>query len=85
MGLWNVEDGPGQSSCPLKGTGLALEDLPPAVPAPVGDPDAVQLFIRRAGEDDVNIGEPVSRADAREFCSRDDTHGPGWFIGYDRQ
>jgi hypothetical protein len=95
MGLSNVEYEPGQSSCAvcgdiaqpgitrITGAEVVYPDLPPTVP--VGDPDAVQLFLRRAGEDDMNIGKPVSEADAREFCSRDDTHGRGWFIGYDRK
>lgn len=44
--------------------------------------NARQLVIFRFKEENIPLGEPVSLADAQEYCSRDDTHGDGWFVGF---
>lgn len=32
----------------------------------------------------VVLREYVTLADAKEYCNREDTHGRGWFVGFDR-
>jgi hypothetical protein len=43
---------------------------------------ALILFRRTLGP--VLLAESVSLEDAVEYVNRDDTHGPGWFVGRDK-
>jgi len=54
--------------------------LPDVPEEGTGDRDLI--LMRYDGESTV-IAENVTLADAQAYCSRDDTHGEGWFVGYD--
>lgn len=58
----------------------------PELPEEYDGPGARQLVLFRQSLSDENIvlADRVSLDDAREYCSREDTHGPGWFVGFDR-
>lgn len=55
----------------------------PELPEEYYGPDAKQLVLFRQDLSDENIviAGSVSLPDAREYCSREDTHGNGWFVG----
>jgi hypothetical protein len=57
-------------------------DLPPFPPQYDGD-DARVLFLAVQGRGRVDLCNGVSPADAKAYCSREDTHGTGWFVGFD--
>lgn len=59
-----------------------LPELPD--PAEDADPEARQLWIFRQSDERLELGWPVSLTDAQEYCEREDTHGDGWFVGYNR-
>jgi hypothetical protein len=42
------------------------------------------LILFRRNKVSILLVEYVSLDDAKEYCSQDDTHGDGWFIGFDR-
>lgn len=52
----------------------------PELPEAYDGPDARQLWLFRERLEDqkVPLGEPVSLADAQEYCQREDTHGSDW-------
>jgi hypothetical protein len=64
----------------------------PELPDPVENPDEYEddgalkrLIIFQHGEERIYLDGLVTREDARAYCSRDDTHGDGWFVGsFDR-
>jgi hypothetical protein len=58
----------------------------PELPSPTeeDDTEARQLWIFRQDHERLELGYPVTYDDAREYCSREDTHGEGWFVGFDR-
>jgi hypothetical protein len=67
--------------------GIELPDLPPALPSE--DSEARNLFLftwNNPSEMLLGSSYPygVSLEDARDYCSREDTHGDGWFVGFDR-
>jgi hypothetical protein len=59
-------------------TAYQLPELPAA--APKGDRSTRQLVLFRHNREGILLGEPVSDADARRYCSRPDCHGNGWFV-----
>jgi len=64
---------------------LAEYDLPDLPYATYDDdPEARLLWIFRQDDGKLALGWPVSYDDARAYCSREDTHGDGWFVGFDR-
>jgi hypothetical protein len=42
------------------------------------------LILRREHDDSILLREYVPLEDAKEYCQREDTHGDGWFVGFDR-
>lgn len=58
-----------------------MPDLPELPEEGMGD-RMVILF--RVHDVPVVLAEYVLLEDAREYASRDDTHGEGWFVGFDR-
>lgn len=54
----------------------------PAVPHEhVGDRD---LILFRQDQPNAIIAEEVTLEDAQRYCSREDTNGDGWFVGFDK-
>ena len=43
--------------------------------------DTVELMLFRQDDANLHLGY-VTRQDAQEYASRDDTHGDGWFVGF---
>lgn len=66
---------------------IEMYDLP-ELPEPVDDPDEyeegalAQLVIFRQGDEKLYLDGEVTLADAQDYCSREDTHGDGWFAGF---
>ncbi len=53
----------------------------PELPEESDADDAVilVLFLEQSGNQKLRL---VSPEDAKEYCTRDDTHGDGWFVGW---
>lgn len=41
-----------------------------------------ELYLARFNEASITLKGDISLEDAQDYCSRGDTHGPGWFVGY---
>lgn len=55
------------------------------VPSPVPAAWPIYRVVRfyKSGRGPRTIKQGLTRAEAQEHCSRDDTHGPDWFDGFD--
>lgn len=54
----------------------------PELPEAYDGEDSAQLVLFRENDSNIVLAESVSIPDALEYCSREDTHGGGWFAGY---
>jgi hypothetical protein len=70
---------------PVETTEEIMQDyeLPQLPPAYYG-PGARQLRLFRMRGGTADLGEPVSLEDAKEYCDLEETHGDGWFVGFDQ-
>jgi hypothetical protein len=60
---------------------LAKYGLPAVPEEGTGDRN---LHVFRSGEEKLLIAENVTLESAQEYCSREDTHGNGWFVAFNR-
>jgi hypothetical protein len=65
--------------------GLELPDFPDETDASDTTDELAELFLSRFNGEKVYFGFLITVADAQEYCSRDDTHGSGWFVGWYRR
>lgn len=42
----------------------------------------VWLILFQPEQESITLAGDILRADAQEYCQRDDTHGDGWFTGF---
>jgi hypothetical protein len=66
----------------------ALEDYDlPELPdlADDSETETAQLVLFRFDQERIVLGDGYTIAGAQEYCSRDDTRGNGWFVGYYRR
>lgn len=49
----------------------------------VGGPRCYRVIRFRQGGNRRTIKSNLTETEAQAHCSREDTHGPGWFDGYD--
>jgi hypothetical protein len=59
----------------------------PELPEPAEDDedeDTVSLVLFRFKQENITLGDGFTRADAREYCEREDTHADEWFVGWRR-
>lgn len=64
---------------------LPVTGMLPELPEPTDDEDAevTALFLSVQGQGSTPLTDyDIALADAQEYCSRDDTHGDGWFVGF---
>jgi hypothetical protein len=54
-------------------------------PADAGADETAELVLFRSGQEKISLGSGFAVADAQKYCSREDTHGPGWFTGWYRR
>lgn len=59
-------------------------DLPPLPDEDDTGPEARVLVLFRQDDTNVVLTNPVALADAMNYCNREDTHGDGWFVGFNR-
>jgi len=48
------------------------------------DQEARKLILWRFNDTGIELAPRVSYTDAMDYCSRPDTEGDGWFVGFDR-
>lgn len=62
---------------------MAKLNLPP-LPGYYEGEGARDLILFKRGEESACLSS-CTLEDAREYCSREDTHGDDWFMGFDTQ
>jgi hypothetical protein len=59
-----------------------LPELPEPAEEDDGELRELVLFLQPLDQDNIVLAEGIELADAQGYCSREDTHGDGWFVGF---